>query len=212
LDLIVLGAGGTGLDVLDLIEALRAAGGAERCVGFLDDARPVGTLVGGIPVLGPLGDAGGWPSAALVDALGSPASYRAREGAVARAGADPGRFPPLVHPRATVSPRATVGRGALVFAGAVVGAEARLGEHVIVLANAVVNHGTGVGDYSIVASGATVSGMVRVGRACYLGAGSHVIQRAAVGDGALVGMGAVVTRDVAANAVVVGNPARPIRP
>jgi acetyltransferase-like isoleucine patch superfamily enzyme len=63
-----------------------------------------------------------------------------------------------------------------------------------------------------VASGATVSGMVRVGRACYLGAGSHVIQRAAVGDGALVGMGAVVTRDVAANAVVVGNPARPIRP
>jgi sugar O-acyltransferase (sialic acid O-acetyltransferase NeuD family) len=210
-ELIVLGAGGTGLDVLDLVDALAAAGAAHRCLGFLDDARHAGTLVGGVPILGALADAHRWPNAALVDALGSPANYRTRAPTVARASADPDRFASLVHPRAGVSPRASVGRGTLVFAGAVVGAEARLGEHVIVLANAVVNHATTVGDYSILATGATVSGMVRVGRACYLGAGSHVIQRAVVGDEALVGMGAVVVRDVAAGSVVAGNPARPLR-
>jgi UDP-2-acetamido-3-amino-2,3-dideoxy-glucuronate N-acetyltransferase len=48
-------------------------------------------------------------------------------------------------------------------------------------------------------------------RGCSIGAGAVVLPGITVGEGAMVGSGAVVTRDVPANAVVVGNPARVTR-
>lgn len=50
-----------------------------------------------------------------------------------------------------------------------------------------------------------------VRRGASIGSGAVVMCGVTVGEGALVGAGAVVTRDVAAHAVVAGVPARPIR-
>ena len=54
-------------------------------------------------------------------------------------------------------------------------------------------------------------GEVRVGHNVWLGYGSCVLCGVTIGDNAVVGAGAVVTRDVPANAVVAGVPARVIR-
>jgi acetyltransferase-like isoleucine patch superfamily enzyme len=48
----------------------------------------------------------------------------------------------------------------------------------------------------------------RVCRRATLGSGAVILGGLTIGEGALVGAGAVVTRDVGAGAVVVGNPAR----
>lgn len=48
----------------------------------------------------------------------------------------------------------------------------------------------------------------RVRRGASIGSGAVVLSGIEIGEGALVGAGAVVTRDVAAGAVVAGNPAR----
>jgi sugar O-acyltransferase (sialic acid O-acetyltransferase NeuD family) len=185
--------------------------GPYELLGLLDDdPAKAGSALAGLPVLGPLTAAEEWPRALLVDALGSPRSFRQRPVVVARAGGPASRFLTVVHPRAVVSPSATLASGCLVLAGAVIGPKATLGAHVQVLANAVVSHETTVGDWSILATGAICSGRVRLGQGCYLGAGARVIHDGSVGEGALVGMGAVVTRPVPPGVTVVGNPARPL--
>ncbi|GJD50833.1 Putative acetyltransferase EpsM [Methylobacterium crusticola] len=206
--LIILGTGGNALDILDLVES-RA--GAWRAVGFLDDAKPPGTRIAGLPVLGAIAGAQDFPGHAFVNAIGSEASHRDRLGIVARTGLPDERFATLVHAGASVSSRAVLGAGTCVHHGATIGGNVRVGAHVGIGPGVIVGHDGVVGDGAMLAPGCIVSGFVRLGRACYVGAGASVRQRVAVGDGALVGLGAVVLRDVPPGATVVGNPARPLR-
>ncbi len=214
--LYVLGAGGTALDVIDIVAALAADGAGWRVAGLLDDdPAKLDKTFGGVPVLGPLSEARELlhrdSTARFLDALGSPRSFRKRREVSARAGVAEDRFATLVHPRATVSPSAVLGAGVLLYPGVVVGANVRLGAHVTVLANAVINHDSSVGDYSILTSGVMVSGRVRIGERCYVGSGALLIQDLTVGDEALIGMGSVVIRDVPAGLTVAGNPARQVK-
>ena len=50
-----------------------------------------------------------------------------------------------------------------------------------------------------------------IGNDVWIAAGAIVLDKASVGDGAVVGAGAVVTKDVPAYSVVVGNPARVVK-
>ena len=45
----------------------------------------------------------------------------------------------------------------------------------------------------------------------WIGGGALILPGVSIGENAVVGAGAVVTRDVAANTVVVGNPARVVK-
>lgn len=211
--LVILGAGGTGRDVVDFVDAINAAtdGPGWECVGFLDDdPEKAGATVAGLEVRGPLDNATGLPDVSFVDALGSPRSFRERPSTIDLLDLPEERFATLIHPTAVVSPSAEIGPGCVLYPFTMIGAAASLGGHVIVLSHSVVNHHGRVGDFSILASGCTVSGKVTVGRCCYLGAGSTTRDGVTIGEGALVGAGSVVVEDVAGGSVVAGVPARPL--
>jgi sugar O-acyltransferase (sialic acid O-acetyltransferase NeuD family) len=208
---VILGSGGTGLDALEIIEALNASGGKYECLGFLDDdERRWSSDIGGLRILGPLALAREMPAATFVHAIGSPRNFRVRLTIVERLQLAAERFESLVHPSAVVSPRCRVGRGVIVGPNVFLGPRSRVGDGVTILANAAINHDSELGDWTLVATGANLAGGVRVEAGCYLGAGVVLKEGIRVGSGALVGMGAVVIRDVPAQSVVAGNPAHEI--
>ncbi len=206
--LIILGTGGSAYDVLDILEAINAQSPAWTLAGFLDDARPAGSQHLGFPILGGLREAPRFDGCWFINVIGSDVSFRRRPDIIQSTGLGPERFATLVHPKASVSLFARLGRGVYVAFGGSVGGNATIGDHVSLSPACIVGHDSVIADFTTVAPGAVISGFVRTGTACYIGAGAMIRQRLQVDGGALVGMGAVVTRNVPAGTTVVGNPAR----
>ena len=51
----------------------------------------------------------------------------------------------------------------------------------------------------------------RIGERCFIGGQSIILPGITIGDGVIVGAGSVVTKDIAANCAVAGNPARVVK-
>lgn len=179
--LLVLGAGGHGRSVA---EAASLSGQFE-VVGFLDDALPVGHSVMGHPVLGPLASWGTHVHVAQ-QAFVAIGNNTLREALVEQLQQGGMTLATVVHPRAFVSPSATVGSATAIMAGAMVGTEAQLGLGAIVNTSAVVDHHAVVQDFGHLGVNACMAGGSVLGQGAWMQAGS------ALGYGVVVPAGAVL--------------------
>jgi acetyltransferase-like isoleucine patch superfamily enzyme len=59
--------------------------------------------------------------------------------------------------------------------------------------------------------GFTINKPITVGKDCWIGAGAIILGGVSIGDGTTIGAGSVVTRDIPAGVVAVGNPCRVMR-
>ncbi len=116
--------------------------------------------------------------------------------------------PSLIHPRAWVSPTASLGRNCHILANATVSAHASIGDATIVNTSASVDHECVLAEGVHIGPGAVLCGCVAVERNVFVGAGATVLPRLRLGENSTIGAGAVVTRDVPPGAVVMGNPAK----
>lgn len=206
--IVLIGGGG---HARVLVDALRAAG--ETGAIAVLDADPArhgemlldATIAGGDEMLAALVSQGAKFFAVAVGGTRN----NAPRAALYRRGLDLGLQPiSIIHPRATVSPWASVGAGCQILAAAVVNAGAVLGANVIVNSGAIVEHDCCIGDHVHIATGARLASTVTVGDRAHIGAGSVVRQLITIGEASVVGAGAVVVKNVSAATVVAGVPAK----
>lgn len=151
LNLLILGAGSHGREVLELARSLNVF----RKIDFLDDARP--------EALGPCRGLERWTAEypAAVAAVGDWTLRRRWLGELAGAGF---AIPVLIHPSATVSPSAELGYGTVVCARAVIGPGARLGPGCIVSGGAAIDRDAEVPEGTHILCGQAVAAGQKIDR------------------------------------------------
>jgi sugar O-acyltransferase (sialic acid O-acetyltransferase NeuD family) len=210
-ELLLVGAGGFARETAEAVRAANAARPTWRLLGFLDDdpARH-GTVVAGVPIIGPSAAVHDHPEAAIVICTGRPDNYLSRRLIADRLELDDARYATVLHPTATIGESCQVGAGSVLLAHADLTADVVLGRHVAVMPQVVLTHDTRIGDWATIASGVRVGGGCHIAEGAYIGSGACLREGLTVGAWAMVGMGSVVTRDVPAERLWFGAPARDV--
>ncbi|MBU1249216.1 MAG: acetyltransferase [Proteobacteria bacterium] len=201
---VILGAGGHGQVVADILFNMWRNGRDLEIYGFLDDDPTLtGTSVMGIKVLGSRDILGELSHDALVAAIGDNTVRKSFFESLSETEV----FIPAIHPSAVIAPDVQVKSGAMVCAGAIINPGTSIGSNAIVNTGALLDHHNKIGAHSHVAPGVNLGGNVTVGEGAFIGIGASVIPGITIGAGAIVGAGAVVVRDIPAAETWVGVPA-----
>ncbi len=191
-------------------EALDCIGGNYDLIGFIDDTpEKQGMSMLGYPVFGREA-LDQFPNAKVLAVPGGPSSFQQRASYIEGLNIPVERFATVIHPNASVSKFASVGRNVLLMAGVVVTSNTVISDHVCVLPNSVIHHDTVVGEWTLIGSNVVIAGNVKVGKNCYIGSGTNIMNGLEIGEGSLVGLGANVIRNVHQQSRVAGNPSKEI--
>ena len=201
--LLVIGAGGHGKVVAEAAIASQAW----TEVAFLDRRFPELRSVNGWPVIGSDGAIATYRSRypEIFVAIGD---NRARVEQLRECLESGFRAPVILHPRAWVSPSASVGPGVIVVGGAIVNACASIGRGCIVNTGATVDHDCELADGVHISPGAHVGGGTSIGECTWIGIGAAIRHGIRIGADVMVGAGAAVVDDLPTGVTALGVPAR----
>ena len=118
------------------------------------------------------------------------------------------KFATIISPEARISKYSTIGEGSVIQAGVNVAANTHVGCFVKLNTMCNIMHDDVIGDFVTVSPSAVTLGYVTIKDRAFLGANCTILPKLTVGERAVIGAGSVVTRDVPADIVVKGNPAK----
>lgn len=142
-NLLIVGAGQYGMVAMEVAQAMSCF----DKIDFVDDKSPL--AIGKVSDLTLLAQS---YSHAII-AIGNPQIRASIAQQLTLVGLEPAT---LIHPRAYVSPSATLAKGCIVEPMAVVNAAAQIGEFSFICAGAIVNHNAQVGEFCHIDCGALV--------------------------------------------------------
>ena len=207
-DLVIIGAGGFGREVAWLIERINQVKEEWNLMGFVDDNDEIQNKeVNGYKVIGNIE----WlqqQEIYVVNAIGDPIT---KKKIIERLNESKNTYPVLIDPSVIYSNRVTFGEGSIICAANILTVDIKIGKHVIINLDCTIGHDAKLRDYTTVLPSVNVSGFVETGECVSIGTGSAVIQGVKIGENTVVGAGAVVVKELPANCVAVGSPAKPIK-
>lgn len=210
-NVVIIGAGGFGREVLDVFDAVNSIKPIFRVLGFIVDPcfAKAGTYVNEKPVLGGFDWLGEHRSdVKAICGVGAPEQ---RFHLVERAQLLDVDFCSVIHPNAILTPRVRIGHGVVITAGCIFTNNIQVGNHVQVNLDCTFGHDVVVEDFATISPGSHVSGKVIIRQGAFIGTGTNIIENIEVGAWSTVGAGSAVIKDIYENGVAVGVPAKIIK-
>lgn len=205
----IIGSGGFGREVAELIETIYLHDRSVIVAGFLDDIREIqGTVINGIKVIGYIDWMEHHIDCNYVCAIGNPL---VKKGLLIEGWAYNNQPITLVHPRSNVCMKDSLGRGIVIQAGSNIAVNSKIEDHVHINFNCTIGHDVKIGKYTTISPHCAIGGETEVGKCCFLGTGAIVYPRIKIEDNVKVGAGSVVHKDVPSNCTVIGNPCRIVK-
>lgn len=203
-NLLIVGAGGFGREVLGYIEDDNPLFNIK---GFLDsrleilDKTPRGVGIIGDP-LNYIPE----PDDVFMAAVGDP-KQRHKFTSVLR-DSHHADFATVIHPRANVSRHAKIMNGCIIAPQVGISVDTFIGEFSCIQEYTVIGHDAHVGNWCQINSHCTIAGGARIGNFVTIHPNSVITSNAVIGDGVIVGAGSVVIGKIPSGVTVMGNPAR----
>lgn len=203
--LIIVGAGGLGRIVQDVLSRDSEVMSDYNLAGFLDTRTDLEL-----------------PADLQTSVLGSPLTHQVQPDEVfIPAIGDPGWRKKLLAPlvkqgatfysytrQASIAARARIGKGVFLTPGVVISTDCELGDYSYVDTYVVIGHDTRVGAYCMIGAMSFLAGGVRVQDCVTIHPRSTIAKDVDLGTACTVGIGSVVVKNVPPKVTVFGNPAR----
>ncbi len=200
--MIVAGAGGHALEILDILEEK----GAAENLWFYDRTAFPGLFQSKFPRLQTLEEVGNHliEDPYFVLGIGNPKSREFLYQEFTKLG---GRFFSIRGLQTQISKYSEI-MDSDVFNQCYIGPNAKVDRGCLINTGAQVHHEVQIGEYSVINPAAVLLGACRIGDLCAIGAHATILPGVRIGNGVTVGAGAVIIRDVPDGATVVGVPGR----
>ena len=206
-EIIIVGAGGTGREVLQWIKDINAIKKRWIIIGFIDDnASALDGYECSHSILGSLKNWKPGSKEVFVCAISKP---RIKEKVVNELKKRGAIFTGIIHPTAIITEHILIGEGLIIYPYARISVNSKIGNFVTILTS-IIGHDAEIGDFTTITSHCGINGRVKVGKRVFIGSHTTIIPDKNIGDNAVIGTGSVVIRNVEYGAKVAGNPARRI--
>ncbi len=210
-DIVIIGAGGFGKEVAQLIKDINNIKRTWNLLGFIDEtAEKHGLLINDTVVLGDFNwfEKNSGNEIWAVCALGNP---KDKYNVIKKASAYRLNYATLIHPDAKINKYSELGFGCIICCNSFISVNTRIGNHVCINPDCGIGHDTVIEDYSSLYWNVVLSGNVCINEGCEIGSKAIVIQKKTVGKWSIIGAGAVIIKNLPENCTAVGVPGRTIK-
>lgn len=208
-DLIIVGAGGFGRELLQWIKDINKESAKWNILGFIDDnLDALENIACDYSVIGTIQD---WkPEANQEFALGI-ANPEIKEKVSIHLKRKGARFATVVHPTAIIGEFNQLGEGLVVYPCARISVNTCIGDFVTILGNTLIGHDVQIMDYCTLSGSCNLTRGVRLMKKVFLGCNVDIVPERKIGESAYVCAGSIVMSNIRDGYKVMGYPAKKVK-